>query len=101
MLTEKSDALKEAASCLRELSEEEKIRLQCEGRERYYMDMSCARNEGREEGWAEGKAQSESLMFALITAMTEDNRLTDIPRLAKDPAFYQEMLNCYKLAIPE
>lgn len=97
MLTEKSDALKEAASCLRELSEEEKIRVQCEGRERYYMDMSCARNEGREEG----KAQSESLMFALITAMTEDNRLTDIPRLAKDPVFYQEMLNCYKLAIPE
>lgn len=97
MLTENSDALKEAADYLRELSQEEKIRQQCEGRERYYMDMSCAKSEGRAEGLAEGDARRTELMFALITAMSEDQRLSDIPRLAKDPAFYQEMLRHYHI----
>ncbi len=105
MLAEKSDDIKEAAGYLRELNEEEKIRLQCEGRERYYMDMSCARNEGREEGREEGRkegqAQSEALMFALINAMTEDHRLEDIPRLAKDPDFYREMRRRYHAKLPE
>lgn len=51
----------EAVKCLYELSEEENIRLLCEGRERYRMDMDCAREEGIERGLREGRQQGMKL----------------------------------------
>lgn len=47
--------------CLYELSEEENIRLLCEGREKYRMDMDCAREEGIERGLREGRRQGMKL----------------------------------------
>lgn len=41
--------LNDAASNLHALTEDEKIQLQCEARERYYLDMNSARNEGEQQ----------------------------------------------------
>lgn len=54
MAVKESKVMGEAVKCLYELSEEENIRLLCEGRERYRMDMDCAREEGLEQGLREG-----------------------------------------------
>ena len=61
-MAEQSESVKKAVVTLRELSEDEKIRLQCEARERYQMDwqssMRTSREKGREEGrriWTQGR----------------------------------------------
>ena len=62
-MTEQSESIKKAVVTLRELSEDEKIRLQCEARERYQMDwqssMRTSREKGRAEGLVEGIASGE------------------------------------------
>ena len=65
-MTEQSESIKKAVVTLRELSEDEKIRLQCEARERYQMDWQSSmrtsrekgREEGRESGLRDGKLQN-------------------------------------------
>ena len=61
ILAEKSESIKKAVLKLHELTGEEKIRLQCEARERYWMDwqssMKANRKEGREEGRKEGREE--------------------------------------------
>ena len=61
ILAEKSESIKKAVLKLHELTGEEKIRLQCEARERYWMDwqssMKASRKEGREEGRKEGRQE--------------------------------------------
>ncbi|MEI3140092.1 MAG: hypothetical protein V8T31_11725 [Lachnospiraceae bacterium] len=58
-MAEQSESIKKAVVTLRELSEDEKIRLQCEARERYQMDwqssMRTSRERGRERGRKEGR----------------------------------------------
>lgn len=87
MLTNKNKSIMEAASHLRILSEDEKIQMQCEGRERYLMDMSAARDAGIEKGIEKGKESAMKLSLRLI----EDNRMEDFKRAVSDPV-YQEML---------
>ena len=65
-MAERSESIKKAVVTLRELSEDEKIRLQCEARERYQMDWQSSmrtsrekgREEGRESGLRDGKLQN-------------------------------------------
>ena len=60
-MAEKSESIKKAVLKLHELTGEEKVRLQCEARERYWMDwqssMKANRKEGREEGRKEGRQE--------------------------------------------
>ena len=60
---EQSESIKKAVVTLRELSEDEKIRQQCEARERYQMDwqssMRTSREKGREEGRESGRKEGE------------------------------------------
>ena len=62
-MAEQSESIKKAVVTLRELSEDEKIRLQCEARERYQMDwqssMRTSREKGREEGRESGRKEGE------------------------------------------
>ncbi len=62
-MAEKSESIKKAVLKLYELTGEEKIRLQCEARERYWMDwqssMKANRKEGREEGREEERKNTE------------------------------------------
>ena len=60
MIAENNNAIREAASHLKVLSEKEKIQQQAESRERYFMDMSCSRNEGIAEGYSKGSAEGYS-----------------------------------------
>ena len=60
MIAENNNAIREAASHLKILSEKEKIQQQAESRERYFMDMSCSRNEGIAEGYSKGSAEGYS-----------------------------------------
>ena len=57
--------------------------------------------EGRLEGWAEGEAKGRTverdLMLNLIRLMGRDSRAADIPRLAEEPTFFQEMVRHYHL----
>ena len=61
ILAEKSESIKKAVLKLHELTGEEKVRLQCEARERYWMDwqssMKANRREGREEGISIGREE--------------------------------------------
>ena len=65
-MAEQSESIKKAVVTLRKLSEDEKIRLQCEARERYQMDWQSSmrtsrekgREEGRESGLRDGKLQN-------------------------------------------
>ena len=60
-MAEKSESIKKAVLKLHELTGEEKVRLQCEARERYWMDwqssMKANRREGREEGISIGREE--------------------------------------------
>ena len=68
-MAEQSESIKKAVVTLRELSEDEKIRQQCEARERYQMDwqssMRTSREKGREEGRREGREQEVKLKYTL------------------------------------
>lgn len=61
MLSGSEEAFMEMVHTIKQLSEDEKIRMQCEARERYERDriseLKCARREGFAEGY--GKAQKE------------------------------------------
>ena len=68
-MAEQSESIKKAVVTLRELSEDEKIRLQCEARERYQMDwqssMRTNREKGREEGREEGRKEIILVKYTL------------------------------------
>ena len=121
MIAEKNNAIREAASHLKLLSEEEKIQQQAESRERYFMDMSCSRNEGIAEGYRKGSAEGYSKGSAegyskgsaegysrgsadaqkattrLALLLVQDGRITDLERINSDSVYYQELLKEYGL----
>jgi flagellar biosynthesis/type III secretory pathway protein FliH len=113
MITEKNKDLTAAASYLHQLSEEEKIQLQCEARERYYMDMSSERKAGirqgrelgreqglklgREQGLQLGREQGRSEYQELLRRLLADNRLEDLKRAADDIEYYENLLKEYQI----
>lgn len=62
-MAEQSESIKKAVVTLRELSEDEKIRLQCEARERYQMDWQSSMRTNREKGRQEGRKE---IILALV-----------------------------------
>ena len=113
MIAEKNNAIREAASHLKLLSEKEKIQQQAESRERYFMDMSCSRNEGIAEGYSKGSAEGYSKGSAegysrgsadaqkaatqLALLLVQDGRIADLERIASDSVYYRELLKEYGL----
>ena len=105
MIAENNNAIREAASHLKVLSEKEKIQQQAESRERYFMDMSCSRNEGIAEGYSKGSAEGYSKGSAdaqkaatqLALLLVQDRRIADLERIASDPVYYQRLLKEYGL----
>ncbi len=89
MLSEEKDYLNAAATNLCELSEEEKIQLQCEARDRYYLEMSCA----QEAGYTKGKNVINQLNERLIQA----GRIEDLKRSVSDEVFQTQLLQEYGL----
>lgn len=62
-MAEQSESIKKAVVTLWELSEDEKIRLQCEARERYQMDWQSSMRTNREKGREEGRKE---IILALV-----------------------------------
>ena len=58
-MAEKSESIKKAVLKLHELTGEEKTRLQCEARERYWMDWQSSMKASREEGREEERKNTE------------------------------------------
>ena len=73
-MAEQSESIKKAVVTLRELSEDEKIRLQCEARERYQMDWQSSMRTSLEKGRIEGRKEGEVQKARKVTvALTERN----------------------------
>ena len=57
-MADKSEAIKKAVVTLRQLSEDEKIKLQCEAREHYWMDWQSSMRTNYQKGQAAEKANT-------------------------------------------
>ncbi len=99
MLAEKNNFIQEASEHLHILTEDEKIRLQCEGREMYERDMASARGDGRragrEEGRQEGRQEGKELVNRLNELLLNDGRLDDLRRAVKDPEYQEQLMKEY------
>ncbi len=91
MLAEKNKAIQEASAHLHILTEDEKIRLQCEAREMYEHDITTIRNEGRSEGKLEGRSEANQLTTYLI----RDSRMDDLTRSVSDTAYQEQLMREY------
>ena len=87
-MAEQSESIKKAVVTLRELSEDEKIRLQCEARERYQMDWQSSMQTSREEGRKEG----EQAMAELINKLMASDRMEDMKRAMEDKDYRAQLM---------
>ena len=87
-MAEQSESIKKAVVTLRELSEDEKIRLQCEARERYQMDWQSSMRTSREEGRKEG----EQAMAELINKLMASDRMEDMKRAMEDKDYRAQLM---------
>ena len=100
MLAEKNEYIKEVVFTLHEMSEEEKIREECEARERYYCEQKAAerigriegRIEGRREGEIKGRREERILLNELTKKLIEANRLDDLKRATTDSEYQQKLI---------
>ena len=99
MSAEANKYIANAAVTFYEMTEEDKIREQCEAREKYNWDMSSAvakgKREGRAEGRAEGKAEDRQEIAELIKHLTADNRLQELAKLETDKDILQKLMDEY------
>lgn len=87
MLAEKNAYIEDAVVTLHQMSEDEKIREQCRGREKYNGDMAAAIEMGREEGHAQGLTDGENRLASLINLLLEKGLTDDIPKVTTDRSY--------------
>ena len=100
-MAEKSNSLQSFSYTLKELSEDEKIRLRCEARERYYADQEDAVHTGFQNGYKSGydngcKNASDSLR-RLYNLLIAQNRYDDMKRCGTDDTFLESLLKEFNL----
>ena len=104
-MTEQSESIKKAVVTLRELSEDEKIHLQCEARERYQMDWQSSmrtsrekgREEGRKEGRKEGRESGRKEIIELMNILINSGRQEDMKRAIEDEEYMERLMKELKL----
>ena len=83
MLAEKNEYIADTVVTLRQLSDDEKIRMQCQAREDYEHDRATLLRQGREEGEqigeARGRAKEKEVNIHKLAAsyMKQDTSLTE------------------------
>ena len=98
MLAKKNSDIEETIVTLHELSDDEKIKLQCEARERFERDMASAiakgKREGREAGMREGREAGiqESRKELILNMLQSGMTLGAISEATKIPLEYVEMV---------
>ena len=95
MLAQKSEVIKNTASTMYQLSEEEKIRLECEARERYEVDRALLLQYGRKSGIEIGKTEATEQINKLVQLLYSDGRMEDLIRSTTDLEFQQALLKEY------
>ena len=96
-MTEQSESIKKAVVTLRELSEDEKIRLQCEARERYQMDWQSSMRTSREKGREEGRESGRKEMLELMNRLIKSGRQEDMKRAIEDEEYMERLRKELKL----
>ena len=96
-MTEQSESIKKAVVTLRELSEDEKIRLQCEARERYQMDWQSSMRTSREKGREEGRESGRKEIIELMNILINSGRQEDMKRALEDEEYMERLMKELKL----
>lgn len=101
MLALNSEIFKDTAATMYQLSAEEKIRLQCEARERYEHDQASllweGKKQGIEQGVKQGVKQGIEQLNKLAQLLYSDGRSEEFFRSASDSALQQKLLKEYHL----
>ena len=92
-MAEQSESIKKAVVTLRELSEDEKIRLQCEARERFQMDWQSSMRTSREKGIATGRRE----MMELMNTLMKSGRQEDMKRAIEDEEYMNQLMKELKI----
>lgn len=105
-MAEQSESIRKAVVTLRQLTNDEKIKLQCEARERYRMDwqssMRTSFEKGKKEGLAEAaneikrerdRADEAQKLIALTHKLISENRINDLNRALKDIAYREQLIH--------
>lgn len=88
-LADQNKIIEETMVTIAQLSEDEKIRQQCERREKYERDKISAINYGRREGISQ--------ICHLIQILNEAGRQDDIARIAVDEKYCRQLLKEFKI----
>ncbi|MDD3416388.1 MAG: Rpn family recombination-promoting nuclease/putative transposase [Lachnospiraceae bacterium] len=105
MLAEKNETIKEAAATMYVMSADEKIRMQCEARERYEYEqkaaIGCGLKLGEEKGFKKGleKGHDEERdhFASLANRLKADHRDDEIITAATDPQYCEKLYKEYQL----
>ena len=105
-MAEQSESIKKAVVTLRQLTNDEKIKLQCEARERYRMDwqssMRTSFKKGKKEGLAEAaneikcerdRADEAQKLIALTHKLISENRINDLNRALKNVSYREQLIH--------
>lgn len=109
MLVEKNETFKECIVTLKELSEDEKIQMECEARERLRRDFASATNygyrqgheeghaSGLKEGHASGRKEGIDKMSKLITVLMSENKVEELTRASTDEEYRNSLFLRYNI----
>lgn len=105
-MAEQSESIKKAVVTLRQLTNDEKIKLQCEARERYRMDwqssMRTSFEKGKKEGLAKAaneikrerdRADEAQKLIALTHKLISENRINDLNRALKNVSYREQLIH--------
>ena len=105
-MAEQSESIRKAVVTLRQLTNDEKIKLQCEARERYRMDwqssMRTSFEKGKKEGLAEAaneikrerdRADEAQKLIALTHKLISENRINDLNRALKNVSYREQLIH--------
>ena len=95
-MAEQSESIRKAVVTLRQLTNDEKIKLQCEARERYRMDwqssMRTSFEKGKKEGLTEAAVDTQKLILLTQTLMAA-NRMDDLDRALKNVSYREQLIH--------
>ena len=97
MLAKNADVFHETADFLRKLSADDKIRIQCEARERYYRDWRSEIRAGEERGERRGEERGEARFSQLTAILLRENRLEDLKRATEDEDYLTRLFSEFEL----
>ena len=96
-MAEQSESIRKAVVTLRQLSGDEKIRLQCEARERYHMDWQSSMRTSLEKGRKEGRGEGEQAMAELMRKLLADQRMEDMEKAVEDKEYRKKLMKELKI----